>query len=439
MLTRRLVIILFLVAVGVALTAQAQQGQPITQPTIDAAVGTLIAQTQQAPANHAATQTIQAALGQALTATAFAQITPTPTPQPLDVADLAVRSTTEIDLLAGPGGTSAYLAPDGQHFAYLSQNSFCLYQGQAKGNCVDVSSTGGVESESPRWSPDSRYVVFTQDFFRTFRDPDIWVWDTISNQLNDLTPNQGGRINFLTAKSWTGVDISPRWLPDGRILFLRYSRQNGVVLPPDVYVIAPDGSGLQRIGRLAVSDQFAVFALDASATHLIYNYDSQGGSPMDGLWISDLDGDDAHQLTALSHDTQIWGVQLSPDGKYALVTTVYTTASPTFTPETSPVSVVDLATGQRSLIDPDHYVSAAGWAPQGSALVYVTHDVQQPDNDTVYLTSAPGAEGQPLSSLQGRFNVPTSRLQQALVWSANNTILFARIVSSGIVLVQLGG
>ncbi len=49
MLTRRFWIALSLLALGITAVVQAQDGQPITQPTVDAAVATLIAQTGQAP------------------------------------------------------------------------------------------------------------------------------------------------------------------------------------------------------------------------------------------------------------------------------------------------------------------------------------------------------------------------------------------------------
>ncbi|HVU14872.1 MAG TPA: WD40 repeat domain-containing protein [Phototrophicaceae bacterium] len=427
-----------LIGVGAALTAHAQQDQPITQPTVDAAVATLIAQTQQAPAHLGATQTIQAALNHALTATRMALITPTPTPQTFDASHLSVQSVNEVDLTAGPAGTDAYFAPDGTKFAYLSQKTLCVYEGQTQGNCVDISQAPGVDSESVRWSPDSRYVVFAQDFFRYFRDSDIWVWDTTTNQLNDLTSSSTGPVNFLTSKDWTGVDVTPRWLPNGQILFLRYSSQGGTILPPDIDTIAPDGSDLQKLGNLAVSDHFAVYALDVSATQVVYNYFALADSPMNGLWISDLNGNNARQLLHTDHGVQIAGVQLSPDGKFVLINPLDQNAIGHVNPQDSLMSLVDVATGKSFLIDPDRYVTAAGWSPKGSALIYVTHDAQQPDNDSVFLTNTPGTAGQPLAGLQGRLNLPTSRLEQSLTWGANNTILISHSPDQGIVLLHLG-
>lgn len=109
---------LVLLAAVLIFTAFAQEGEPVPQATIDAAVATLIAQTEQP---FTVTQTIQAALAQALTATA--QTPTTQNLQPFDVSGLILGQATGLDLLAGPGRTAAYLAPDGEHFAYLEGSS----------------------------------------------------------------------------------------------------------------------------------------------------------------------------------------------------------------------------------------------------------------------------------------------------------------------------
>ena len=76
MLKARFCLVLALLISGVSFVAQAQDDQPLTQPTVDAAVSQILQQTadrRQAQATQiAATQTIQAALQSAITATAQA-------------------------------------------------------------------------------------------------------------------------------------------------------------------------------------------------------------------------------------------------------------------------------------------------------------------------------------------------------------------------------
>ena len=45
--------------------------------------------------------------------------------------------------------------------------------------------------ESIRWSPDSRYLAFTENFFRRFTEPDIWVLDTTTWNVTDITDDGG--------------------------------------------------------------------------------------------------------------------------------------------------------------------------------------------------------------------------------------------------------
>src|SRR3954451_15098428 len=111
MAKRALFIGICLVTLTIALMAQAQDATPDSQATVDAAVSTLIAQTQQAP-QMLMTQTIQAALANALTATAQpSAATPASeaTEQAFDASSLSIAGTIDLDLLAGPASTSAYL------------------------------------------------------------------------------------------------------------------------------------------------------------------------------------------------------------------------------------------------------------------------------------------------------------------------------------------
>ncbi len=430
-----------LVMLAVTLMAQAQDATPDSQATVNAAVSTLIAQTQQAP-QMLMTQTIQAALEQALTATAQPMATTSTaeaTEQVFDAASLSITGTTDIDLLAGPAATSAYLAPDGEHFAYLKGRMLCIYQEDQQRNCIDLTDTvRRVDSESLRWSPDSRYLVLTEEFFRSLTEPDIWVFDSTSSEIKDITDDGVAKIEF-SGSDWTNIDLVPHWSQDGQIIFLRYSRLDGQIMSPEVHQIAPDGSGETLLGTLtSTNDPFAIYNFDVGHDKLVYAYASQSGSDSDGLWMSDFDGKNARQLTqVVNRESLTSGVSLSPDGRYVLVTNAAAGLRGNLTPETSRLYVVDSSSGQRILIDPDRFVSGAGWSPSGSALVYITHDIKSSDSDAVFLTNTPGVAGEQLTSLQGTFNIATPLLQQTLGWGANNTILLSHSPGTGIVLVHL--
>ena len=88
-------------------------------------------------------------------------------------------------------------------------------------------------SGEPTWSPDGRRIAFRRlvvvDVYT--RETGIWVANLANGAARRLTNNTG-----------TG-DVRPAWSPDGsRIAFLRFAGDLS-----DVFVIKPDGTGLQQI------------------------------------------------------------------------------------------------------------------------------------------------------------------------------------------------
>ncbi len=130
------------------------------------------------------------------------------------------------------------------------------------------------------------------------------------------------------------------------------------------------------------------------------------------------------------------GVEVSPDGRYALVMTPMT-ASTDRTPENSLLRLVDMENHTTTLIDPDHFVAGAGWSPGGSALVYLVNEGANAAPNGLYVAATPGQAGRLL--LAGDYNQPNLARWQTLIWGANNTVLLSRSPQIGIVLVRLAG
>lgn len=422
------------------LVVQAQDEPAPTQSVADA-VSTLIAQTQQAPNM---TQTVQRALEEALRGTAQAGTpqaatpAPAPTSVPIDVDSLEVVGTTEFDLMAGPGNTAAYLAPDGERFVYLADERLCLYaQDAPEPHCVDLDDTlNGLDPLDPEtivWSPDSRYIAFSENFFIYLIDADIWVWDTTTSAVQNLTDDGVTRLE-IGGDDWKNIDVTPTWLEDGRILFLRYNSVDEETVLPEIKVIASDGSGLEQLGTLEDATGFAAYALDAHANQLAYNF-YRGGEPENGVWTSAFDGSDSQQVFVDDGRHQPANVIFSPNGRYLLVNTPPRDFRG-FDPEDSNMRLVDLESGEPLLIDPERFVTAAAWSPDGSAFAYLVTDRVNEEISGLYVTDTPGEAGRLV--LQGVFLSATPRLRQPLTWGANNTILLARAPEPGIVLVELG-
>lgn len=410
---------------GLVFTAGAlAQDDATPTPSVDDAVSALLAQTQQAPTQIYMTQTVQAALEQALTATAQAA-----TLVPLgsvDVSTINVVSTTEIDLVAGPGNSSAQLAPDGEQFVYAAANNLCLYEKTTEIRCVDTEVYElRIDPETIRWSPDSRYVAFTEDFFRYFHEPDIWLWDTTTDTLRNLTDDGTIRLTFAGFEG--NIDLLPTWLPDGTLMFLRYPNRAGsdMVMPPEIYTIALDGGSLTQVGTLDVSDNWAVYSMTALGDRLLYVYSAANAdNPNNGIWVSNIDGSNAQQLVAPGERTHIRTASALPGSDHILFYDAAGTIGTSNDPDRSWMQLASTETGKVSLIDPDQFVVNAGWSPDGSLLAYVVRDALNEENNGLYITDNPQNPGRMI--LAGTFIAPTPRQEIPLVWGANNTLLLSQ-------------
>jgi hypothetical protein len=156
--------------------------------------------------------------------------------------------------------------------------------------------------------------------------------------------------------------------------------------------------------------------------------------PDDGIWISNLDGSSARHVLFTERERIPFAVDLSPDGRYALVLTV-PPMDRRYEAETSAVYLVDVEAGAMRLIDPEHYVSGAGWTREGSGLIYVVFQPLEEQRSAVYFSAKPGKPGSLL--IDDALNVPTGRQRQSLVWGANDVVLLSRSPERGIVLAQM--
>lgn len=443
MLRYSLRLVFYTLVFGFTLVTGALAQDETPTPSVDDAVSTLLAQTQQAPTQIFVTQTVQAALEGALTATAQAA-----TPIPLvhvDVSTIGVISTTELDLVAGAGNRAALLAPDGERFIHADRFTLCLYEGDSAVRCIDLEAYElRIDPETIRWSLDSRYIAFTEDFFRFLHDPDIWLWDTTTDTLSNLTDDGKRRISLADSDDFEGdIDLLPTWLPDGSpsgtLTFLRYPNrtERDTVVQPDIYTINPDGSDLTPVGTLNVEDNWAVYSMSAIGDRLMYVYYAADlDNPNNGIWVSDANGSNGEQIVAAGGEIYLHAASVYPSGTI-LVNNPASLRLGNFNPETGAMQLADIETGKVFLIDREHFVNTAGWSPDGALLAYTVIDRENEENNGLYITDTSGRAGRMI--LAGAFISPTSRQELPLVWGANNTILLSQQDNDfNLVLVELG-
>jgi Tol biopolymer transport system component len=156
-------------------------------------------------------------------------------------------------------------APDGQRLAlvcYVAEGD----RGLAKLSVLDTKTREHMDlvtlawpqflDNPPSWSPDGTTIAF-----------DILTWDPtdtfVQSSVVATVPAAGGEVQRLTEPALFGAH--PDFSPDGsRIAFNTYDTGNihGIEEPSNVYLVAPDGSGLRQLstastdGRMRLGQPF---------------------------------------------------------------------------------------------------------------------------------------------------------------------------------------
>lgn len=361
---------------------------------------------------------------------------------PARAAEWTVEATP-LDLVAGPMGTAALLAPDGSGFAYFRNHELCLYTlSGEKGNCITFNKDVHIDVETLQWSPDSKKIAFSEDFLITFRDSDIWLYDTETNTVKDLTPNANREKKLISnsdPKVIFTVDLIPQWSSDSlSIYFIRYAFSTTKEARPHFTKINITDGTIEEAGVVESSVAFSSYSFELSPNNsqVAYNTDTRGRGK-DGTWFLDLATQETQFAAAPVQGTSPWSYQFSSDGNLLLSigANLKFTGSGVVKPEESPIYTVPVAGGRQQSLNADTYVYAAGWGPEGTELAYTTFDKKNPDKEGLYITSAPGQVGELV--LPGRFIAPSPRGLTPILWAANNTLLLSQAPKYKLMVVQL--
>jgi Tol biopolymer transport system component len=354
-----------------------------------------------------------------------------------------VIATHDLDLIAGMAGQNLYLAPDGEQFAQVNPDGVCIYGVDGtQERCIEF----GEKVEHPdierfRWSPDGRYLVFTENLLQILYEPDLWNIDMETGNLADITDDSVEGTFLFDDTEDGSIDLAPMWLGDGRVAFLRYEKASDDHRNISLRTMEPDGGESEVIAELGSEAGLPVYSFDISTDgrYFAYNWDRPDeGDDRAGLWLRDLQTDEVRQLFhAESRMRTPQMVAFSPDGQYVMwMDGQYMLPAPGEGEEYSPVRIVPVAGGDPILVNDEALVFAAWWSPEGAALAYLIRDRENPSVSGLYVTSAPGEPSERV--LEGLFIPPNGRASVPVIWGANNTIILSRAPDEGVVVVELG-
>ncbi|QPC82999.1 hypothetical protein G4Y79_01080 [Phototrophicus methaneseepsis] len=376
------------------------------------------------------------------------------TPAEIHADDMVVVNTTEIDLIAGPANTAAYLAPDGSQFAYLADHEICFYAlpEVEETSCIEMPENSRPLADTIKWSPEGRYLVMqNNDFLRMFLEPDLLLVDTQEGTLTNVTDDGvDGSIFGEDLDETVQIDLAPQWVTEEGFAFLRYETDGDDFSPANIYSYDIASGQAQSFGEIPQSQgRLDVYLFDVeAATEQYAFYLDQRSDNLYGIFLSENEAFPRSIAGATSPESRYAGIGLisiSPDGQYLLnydIRALSMGASMWTDINNSVAQALDIETSEGVLIDDAHFVTQAGWSPQGHGLVYVVNSLEDNGESGLYITSAPGEPGHMLLSfdeldVQAMAGTTPYR-QQPIMWASNNTILVSVFPEGKLLLIELG-
>jgi hypothetical protein len=307
-----------------------------------------------------------------------------------DVASLRVTGTEPVRAEA----TLARMSPDGTRLFGLAGELCATVLGGSGERCVE---RDGVSVDLPRarWSPDGTKIVFTDDFWRMFHEPDVWVFDVTSGDLTNLTDDGVDASDLDDSDQGARLDLLPSWTEDGAaVRFARGTLEGDAV---ELMSVGVDGGEATTVRELDCAATELV-ALAWSADRVAWTC----GAAEAEVWHAGQDDGEPERVLAGAEGEDRMALSFSPDGQWLLVDSI------------SQYSAIEEPAGGLARAVPtgggdpvpvaDGRVTYPTWSPSGHAIAYV-----EPPG-TVTVVAEPGGGPRELHSAERVFGPDATRL-----------------------------
>ena len=223
--------------------------------------------------------------------TAFQRIygLPMPPSERVQAAMLTARNPREIEL---EGRFVHSLSPDGRSILAYSLVSVSVYDARSLEERANFLVERGLsDPNSVAWSPDSRRIAFTDNFFVYMMEPDIRLIDLERGELRNLTEDDASKIPMSGSERQSAmVDVTPVWAPDGEtIIFQRLLRKRSINMEARFFRLPAEGGIPEPVsGVLALGVSILSLNIEYPTGLFVYSFTHPRKDSEDsGLWILD--------------------------------------------------------------------------------------------------------------------------------------------------------
>lgn len=212
----------------------------------------------------------------------------------------------------------AVISPDGTKIASMS-DEFCVYTLDSGAiSCQELENR--VSPPALYWSPDSRFVAFHENFVRTFRDSDLFLYDDLDGSITKLTDGDDDDMDLFGSDEPYIFDGTMTWGLDNQIYMLRFASDGsgGIdAMHTPLVRINPETGAIEELADF--SADFPPFAVieyslfldgimsvspDLSQIALIARAPSSDDESINGVWVYNLQTESLTQIATMTDLSQ---------------------------------------------------------------------------------------------------------------------------------------
>ena len=335
--------------------------------------------------------------------------------QQIDVAKVKIAATVPI-----PVHGLTVLSPDGRKVlnAGAGEGVCAVDVDGGKKVCLDAAAKVAFDPLYATWSPDSTRIAFTDDYFRDFHEPDIWVMDASTGKATDLTDDGVVKNPIQNTDPKEQLDLFPSWSADGKKI--RFARRPD---PHDEQIeideVRATGGAVAHLGVIEGDlTNLAALTFSPDSATMAWTMATDGGWSHTVVHIRGVGAGTDRALTASTVNADQSLLSFSPDGKYLLVDSsrfygqysCCAKSSASVYPVGGPVHSASqpVAAGVTALFPT--------WAPSGHALAFTT----PVPHHSVQLVAEPGGKPRAIQSGPSMYAASNS---MRLGWTAGGLLV----------------